>query len=283
MNPADRIGRLTGASVTELRVTGGQHLWRHYRGLLADGRQIFAKLSERHTGDLFRSEAGGLRWLSDAHAVPVPDVLAVDDQALILTWIQETEPTKAAADQFGTDLARLHQSGAGTFGAPWPGFIASLPQDNAQATSWPEWYATRRLAPFLKRAADRNALAPSDVTLVDQVIARIADLSGPPEPPARIHGDLWSGNLIWGTGRPHLVDPAAHGGHRESDLAMLALFGAPHLERILQAYDATAPLADGWQSRVSLRQLHPLLVHACLFGATYASAVRDAASSALRA
>jgi fructosamine-3-kinase len=282
MDPVGAIARLTGASVTELRVTGGQHLWRHYRGLLADGRQIFAKLAERCIGDLFRSEAEGLRWLSNAHAVPVPDVLAVDDQALVLTWVQETEPTKAAADQFGTDLALLHQAGADAYGAPWPGFIASLPQDNTQSTTYPEWYATRRLAPYLKRAADSHALTPSDVSLVEQVIARIADLAGPAEPPARIHGDLWSGNLIWGTDRPHLVDPAAHGGHRESDLAMLALFGAPHLERILQAYDATAPLAPGWQSRVPLRQLHPLLVHACLFGATYASSVREAARTALR-
>ena len=95
-------------------------------------------------------------------------------------------------------------------------------------------------------------------------------LAGPPEPPSRIHGDCWSGNVLWSGGRGWLIDPAAQGGHRETDLAMLALFGAPYLDRILAAYSDVAPLAAGWRDRVPLHQLHPLLVHACLFGSGYA-------------
>ena len=92
----------------------------------------------------------------------------------------------------------------------------------------------------------------------------------PEEPPARLHGDLWTGNVLWGQdGRAWLVDPAAHGGHRETDLAMLALFGLPHLPRVLDAYDEAAPLAEGWQDRAGVHQLFPLLVHACLFGGGY--------------
>jgi fructosamine-3-kinase len=87
--------------------------------------------------------------------------------------------------------------------------------------------------------------------------------------------------VLWSAGRGWLIDPAAHGGHRETDLAMLALFGAPYLERIVAAYDEASPLAEGWQSRVSLHQLHPLLVHVCLFGAGYAGSLRDAARAAL--
>lgn len=101
MDPAARIAHLTGLGVTELRVTGGQHLWRHYRGLLADGRQIFAKLSERCIGQLLRSEADGLRWLSDPGVVPVPDVLGQDDHALVLTWVQETSPTPSGGCVLG--------------------------------------------------------------------------------------------------------------------------------------------------------------------------------------
>jgi fructosamine-3-kinase len=106
-------------------------------------------------------------------------------------------------------------------------------------------------------------------------------VAGPAEPPSRIHGDCWSGNVLWSGGRGWLIDPAAHGGHRDSDLAMLSLFGAPHLREILAAYQEAAPLADGWAARVPLHQLHPLLVHACLFGDAYTGSAVAAARAVL--
>jgi fructosamine-3-kinase len=285
MDAAGTIARLTGTAVTVLQPSGGQHLWRHYRGRLADGRKIFAKLSERPLGPLLRSEASGLRWMADADAVPVPAVLGCDQNALVLSWVPPGSPGPAAAERFGRELARLHAAGADGFGAPWPGFIASLPLDNEPARgpgAWPQWYASRRLLPFLRRAADAGTLAGADVRLVESVAGRIGELAGAAEPPSRIHGDCWSGNVLWSGGRGWLIDPAAQGGHRETDLAMLALFGAPHLDRILAAYAGERPLSDGWQARVPLHQLHPLLVHVCLFGAGYAAQTRDAARAALR-
>ena len=135
--------------------------------------------------------------------------------------------------------------------------------------------------PFVRRAVDAGALRPDDARLVEAVIDRIGSLAGPPEPPSRIHGDCWAGNVLWSRGRGWLIDPAAHGGHRETDLAMLALFGAPDLDRILAGYNDTVPLAAGWRSGIPLHQLHPLLVHACLFGASYREEVRTAARAAL--
>ena len=103
------------------------------------------------------------------------------------------------------------------------------------------------------------------------------ELAGPAEAPARLHGDLWSGNVMAdGQGAPVLIDPAAHGGHREVDLAMLALFGGPR-PRVLAAYDEALPLAAGHEERVELWQLFPLLVHAVLFGGSYGSAVETIA------
>jgi fructosamine-3-kinase len=109
------------------------------------------------------------------------------------------------------------------------------------------------------------------------VCERIHDLAGPSEPPARLHGDLWGGNVLAGAdGRAWLIDPAAYGGHREVDLAMLRLFGSPS-PRVFAAYEEAAPLAEGHEDRVGLWQLFPLLVHTVLFGGGYASQAESTA------
>jgi fructosamine-3-kinase len=302
---ASTIARLTGLSVREARVVGSQHGYQHLMLTLAGGQRAFAKAlpaapgqaagagnipagppgASEQVATAFAAEANGLRWLAEAQAVPVPRVLAVTEAVLVVSMILPGRATPEAAFQFGADLARLHGAGADGFGAPWPGFIASLPLDNTLAREdtqpWSQWYAARRLVPYLRSAVDSGALRPEDAMPVEAVIDRIDSLAGPAEPPSRIHGDCWAGNVLWSAGRGWLIDPAAHGGHRETDLAMLALFGAPHLDRILVGYQDTRPLAAGWKARVPLHQLHPLLVHACLFGASYREEVRAAARAAL--
>jgi fructosamine-3-kinase len=159
------------------------------------------------------------------------------------------------------------------------------PQDLLAISSRsPHWYAEHRVLPYLRRAVDDGTVRPAEAGVVEQVCARLPELAGPPEPPARLHGDLWNGNVLWGAdGQVRLIDPAAHGGHRETDLAMLRLFGCPHLDRVLDGYRRAAPLADGWAGRTGLHQLFPLLVHAVLFGRGYAEQALAAARSALRA
>ena len=252
---------------------GGSHGWRLQRGVLDDGRVVFAKTGA--VSPVFTSEAEGLRWLGEV--IAVPEVIEVSRDRLVLSWVDTSAPTAAAAERFGRDLARLHRAGAPAFGAPWPGFIADLPMDNSLADDWPAFYATRRVLPFVRQAR----LAARDVALIERAVARFGEVAGPPEPPARIHGDLWSGNVLWSDGCGVLVDPAAHGGHRETDLAMLALFGAPYLDRILGAYQEEEPLADGWRGRVPLHQLHPLLVHVVLFGGTYRDSLLAAVARVL--
>lgn len=279
---AARIAAAVGTGVRSVRSVGAQHRWRMYRAELDDGRSAFVKAAGESLGDLFGTEAAGLDWLGAASGAPVPEVLGHDATLLALAWLDTDGADASAAERFGRDLARMHAAGADTFGAPWPGFIASLPLDNTPGDAWPSWYAERRLAPFLRRAVDAGDLSPSEAHPIEQVMARIDDLAGPPVPPARIHGDCWSGNVLWSADRAWLIDPAAHGGHPETDLAMLALFGAPHLPRILTAYEEITPL-PGRSARVPLHQLHPLLVHVCLFGGPYRTAAADAARAALRA
>jgi len=280
---AARVAEVTGAPPRRVQPAGGQHRWQHCRVTLATGEQAFAKVAATGLDGVFEAEAAGLRWLAEAGAVPVPRVLGAGPGALVVSWVDGEPASRDAAERFGRDLARLHAAGADGFGAPWAGFIASLPLPNEPGGSWPEWYAARRLLPFARRAVDAGALGPDGARLVEEVAGRLTALAGPAEPPARLHGDCWSGNVLWSGGRGVLIDPAAHGGHRESDLAMLALFGAPYLDRILAAYHEVAPLAEGWRQRVPLHQLHPLLVHACLFGAGYAGPVLHTARAALAA
>ncbi|WP_018654614.1 fructosamine kinase family protein [Actinomadura flavalba] len=263
--------------VTDL---GSSHSWTLHRARLDDGTDVFVKRAASAPG-VFDAEARGLRWLVEAGGdPPVARVVHADERTLVLPWLPTRSPDARAAERFGRELAALHAAGPEEFGASWDGFIADLPLDNTPDPGpWPRWFAERRLAPYLPAAA--RHLTTADVRRVERVLESIDALAGPPEPPSRTHGDLWSGNVLWSDGRGILIDPAAHGGHRETDLAALDLFGAPHLDRVLAAYDETVPLADGWRERVPLHQMHLLLVHVVLFGSSYAPRLADAAARSL--
>jgi fructosamine-3-kinase len=280
---------LTHQRIRETPVPGGS-ICTASRLTLDDGADVFTKTwPERATEPVpdgfFTTEARGLDWIRLPDGPPVPEVIVALPQMLALEWVQPGEPTARAAEDLGRALGRMHRAGTDHFGAPWPGFIGALPQDNTlDPGPWGRWFAERRLQPYLEGSTDNGALTGTERDLVEQVINNIERYGGS-EPPSRIHGDLWPGNVLWGAdGRGWLVDPAAHGGHRETDLAQLALFGGvPHLDRLLAAYQEESPLQDGWRQRVPVHQLHLLLVHTALFGSAYRSAVVASANAALRA
>ncbi len=274
---ARRAEELLGASVVSTAPVAGGDISTATRLRLSNGTTALMKTHPHAPDDFFLAEAHGLRWLAEAGGVQVPEVLAVDHECLILAWVEPGKNTADSAAEFGRALATTHAAGAPTYGLDHDGYIGKLPLPNRPADTWAEFYAVRRLLPYLKLARDRGAVTDRQAADIEAVVRRLPGLV-PDEPPARLHGDLWNGNVLWGfDARVRVIDPAAHGGHRETDLAMLSLFGLPHLPRVLDAYAEVSPLADGWQDRLALHQLFPLLVHACLFGGGYGARAADAA------
>jgi fructosamine-3-kinase len=278
------VGDALRGQVLSVVETGGGGISATYRVTIDGGRAVFVKTISDASPGMYTAEAEGLAWLAETRAVRVPEVLAVNDddaglvrRFLVLTWIDQHLPAPDHDEQLGRDLARLHSTQAPSFGLDRDNYIADLPQSNTPHDSWAEFYRAERLEPLLRRAIDAGLLPTDAINVFDRLLAILPELVGPPEPPARLHGDLWRGNVLAGLrGEPWLVDPAVYGGHREMDLAMMKLFGG-FGDRCYTAYDEAFPLADGHEERVPLCQLYPLLVHVVMFGGGYASSVMQAA------
>ena len=254
---------VAGAAVLHADRVAGGDINDAYAVELDDGRRAFVKTRDGAQPGEYAVEAAGLAWLEDGGA-RVPQVLEAGDDFLALEWL-EREP--ADQEELGRRLATMHRAGAERFGTtPHDGdtLIGPLVLPNEERADWATFYADCRLRPLARRAGLQDE--------IERVCARLPDLVGPDEPPARLHGDLWSGNVFG----PYLIDPAAYGGHREIDLAMLELFGSPSA-RLLAAYDEVWPRTDGHEDRQALHQLFPLLVHAVLFGGGYVAQARAVA------
>jgi fructosamine-3-kinase len=273
----DRIARVAGIhsqQIRGLRAVGGGSICDAYQVEMADGSCLFAKFAPRGDTEMLLAEVAGLRWLSEGDA-SVPTVVGFEEEVLVLSWHDHGAPDPGSAHRLGQQLAAGHVAGADAFGAPPPGAppvgrIGSARLPYGHYGDWALFYAEQRLLPYLEVAAARGSLSAADAGVLRRLCEQLPRLAGPEVPVARLHGDLWSGNVLWAAGGvPMLIDPAAHGGHPETDLAMLALFGAPYLDEIINGYQAVSPLPPGWRDRVGLHQLHPLLVHAELFGGGY--------------
>ena len=249
----------------------------------------FVKTNHTAPPGFFALEAAGLHWLAVDGGVPCARVIEHDECSLTLERLASIAPSRDAARAFGSRLAVTHGAGAALFGSgpddrDGIGYFGPLsrplPMSLTGHDEWGAFYAEERLRPMAALAGDR--LSSEGHRLVDAVIDRcLAGDFDDEDSPARIHGDLWSGNVMWTPDGVVLVDPAAQGGHCETDLAMLALFGCPYLDQVLAEYESVRPLRAGWRDRVGLHQLYPLLAHVVLFGGGYGRQTEAAAANAV--
>jgi fructosamine-3-kinase len=280
-----------GLSVESVALTSGGDINDAYRAETSDGA-VFVKTSPNAQPGMFSDEAAGLEWLGDPDGVAVPRVIGVneDDDAprlLALEWIERGRLDAAGEEALGRGLARIHMAGAPEFGATpvlgggyanEPMRFNALSLSNEALPTWAEFYAENRVLPLARLCHESGAFSVDDVELIERVAARLPKVAGPEESPARTHGDLWSGNVMAGAdGAPYLIDPVAHGGHREVDLALLTVFGGPG-RRCFEAYDEFFPRADGHAEREQLWQLAMILLHVLLFGGAYVSQARSIAA-----
>ncbi|MFT8639869.1 fructosamine kinase family protein [Bifidobacterium sp.] len=247
----------------------------------------------------FECEGKGLKWLGEAQSQGGPRVVDVYDWGrdyLDIERVDSTSPTPKAAYDFGAALAHMHDAGADHFGSAPRDYSGTcyfgplqdpVPMDTGSWDTPAEYYAEGRLLPMVRMGIDRRALNESDLRLTEEIVESLPDLLGAAKDdgPSRVHGDLWSGNLMWtadgGETQAVLIDPAAHGGHREEDLAMLHLFGASYLEQIVDGYQSVHRLASGFQQRYTLWQLYPIAGHCVFFGGGYVSEYRSMCRSLL--
>ncbi len=245
---------------------------------VANGEKYFVKLNSagRYPG-MFEAEAKGLEILRNSGCINVPQVLFCENAGaysfILMNYAAGSSPKPGFWEEAAQQLANLHKISNPVFGLDHDNYIGSLRQINTPAASWADFLVNARFQPMIKMAGDAQLLNSNDFRKSEQLFSKLGNLI-PAEPPALLHGDLWSGNLITGSsGLPCFIDPAVYWGHREIDLAMTRLFGG-FPQEFYHSYNQAFPLEKGWQERIDLNQLYPLLVHVNLFGGGYVSQVR---------
>ena len=267
-----------GMPFSALTRIGGGDFAESFRATLEDGRAVFVKTHNDPPPHFFTTEGQGLHWLHETHSVAIPQVLFVSDSppCLVMEWVEIGGAVKGTEQTLGRALAALHSAEWPCFGRPDERTTGSLALPNRPADSWSDFYANRRLLPLARIAHERGVLDRARIASLERLAGRLDRLGVPDEGPSLLHGDLWAGNrVVDRKGQSWLIDPAAHGGHREFDIAMMHLFGG-FGNACFAAYDEATPLAPGWPDRILLHQLAPLLVHAIKFGGHYIAATREA-------
>ena len=237
---------------------------------------FFIKINEADAfPKMFDAEAKGLALLNEKSSFVVPKPIVVGEFHNKAYLLLEYLPLKSMGswESFGEQLAKMHCESSENFGLDYSNYIGSLVQENKEIDSWSEFYTNQRLLPLSTKAFEDNLLNRHDLKNIESLYKELPSIY-PIEKPSLLHGDLWSGNASFCKGHACVYDPAVYFGHREMDIGMTLLFGG-FPNDMYEAYNATLSLEKGWQDRVEISQLYPLLVHVNLFGGSYVNQLRS--------
>ncbi len=263
------IEEATGSKIVEQEALHGGDINQAIKIVMDSGALFFLKWNAYAPSDMFEKEALGLELLASAETeLQIPEVIGFGDTFLLLEYIEESNTGNSF--EFGVQLAKLHRKSNELFGLENTNYIGKLPQSNKYHADWLEFFMRERLEPQVKMAIESGKLSKNHLTIFDRVM-NYTYVVFPDEPPALLHGDLWAGNYMFTTdGKVSIYDPAVYFGHREMDIAMTKLFGG-FSQDFYNGYNEEYPLAKGYEERLKLCNLYPVLVHANLFGAGYIS------------
>lgn len=259
-------------NVTKVSTVTGGDINKAYCLHTDDGRYFIKVNNADDYPALFEKEANGLIALKEATELTIPEVIAYGIEAnlqyLLLQWMETGKPHSTTWEHFGSSLAKMHKQPQNSFGFGEDNYLGTYLQKNTFTDSWHEFYTAYRILPMIALIADQGKIDNSTVTAADNFCRQLSDIF-PAEPPALIHGDLWSGNfIVQQSGKVALIDPAVYYGHREMDIGMSKLFGG-FAPGFYSSYNTTYPLEKGWEGRLPYTQLYPLLFHALAFSGHY--------------
>ena len=264
--------------INELRSVGGGSISRAYK-ISSSAGMFFLKVNDRENAStMFRTEANGLDLLREKSTFTIPQVVSSYNEGntayLLMDFIDSLSRKNNYWEDLGIKLAELHRQTNSSFGLSENNFIGSLPQQNDFAEDWSSFFIDHRILPMVKMAINNGLVTNAFVANIEIVLNNIVDLM-PKETPAFVHGDLWSGNLmVDAKGQPCLIDPAVYYGHREMDIAFSHLFGGFD-QRFYETYQDVYPLEPGFDNRLDLYNIYPLLVHLNLFGRSYLGQIEN--------
>jgi len=254
----EKVERLSGGSINEVYLC---HLSNNKVVIKINDKELYPKM--------FEKEKEGLNLIRKC-GIKTPEVIGEgcydSDSYLVIEYIQKGNSLDW--ELFGRKLALLHQNLNDKFGLEYDNYIGSLNQTNTFEDNWRDFYTQRRILPLAKIAIDNQLIEKKDNKKIENLCLKLDKLV-PNCKPSLIHGDLWSGNLIYDQqNNPVLIDPAIYYGHPEMDWAMLSLFGT-YPEVAIRSYCELKPIDNGLNNRKEVYQLYPLLVHLIIFGRSY--------------
>lgn len=263
--------------VTEVETKSGGCISHAAEIVTAEGR-FFIKWIKAEGINMYATELRDLTQLAGKSSLKIPKPLhqgeARGQYYFLMEALEVVNETAEFWEHLGAGLAELHRNIADVHGLAYDNFIGSLPQSNAVDTSWHTFFVEERLNVQLEMALGRKLVGADFAKRFTKIYDKLPDLI-PDLPPSLMHGDLWSGNVLATKGNiAALIDPAVYYGSREMELAFTQLFGGFDA-RFYRSYNEAFPLPPGFDARIEIYNLYPLMVHVNIFGTSYLRAVQD--------